>query len=136
MPLPLLPLRVQADIEQQKSWEGISTPQDLAQYLSRVLSVDPNSLANIAEITFSSLEPTEGERGKIWIKTSEPVAIGIPVGGAYRMIYEQPPGVPYLVIGDENKIPSYARKLTASELTSYNLQAPDPGVANWSIINL
>lgn len=42
---PVLPLVIQNDAEKQRSWEGIQTPQDLAYYMARVLSVDQRNIA-------------------------------------------------------------------------------------------
>lgn len=131
---PFLPILVQSDIEQQQSWEGISIPNDLARYMARVLAVDPNSILSFDEVIYSNIQPSGDESKKIWIKTGEPYAIGIPTSDNYKMFYQQPVNVPYLFIGREGDIPDYSRVLTSSELEKYKLTAPDNKVANWIII--
>lgn len=131
----LLPLLVQNDAEPQKSWAGISNPNDLARYIASVLSVDAESFDALNEIIISSTEPTGEDRNKIWIKTDEPVGIGIPIGSTYRVISDKPINIPYLHIGSIETIPSYARRLGSTELSNYKLDAPDNSIASWVIIS-
>jgi hypothetical protein len=133
MKYPALPLVVQRNIEQQKSWEGISTPFELAQYLARIMSIDPNELLQLNEIVYSDVEPVGDEARKIWVKTDEPFGIGVPVGNAYRMIYQYPPNVPFLFIGE---MPTYARELTTDEMSIYSLTKPTSTTAHWIIYEI
>lgn len=136
MPKQFLPLRVAEDIEVQQSWNGISTPNELAKYFSRVLAVDPSSIVGLQETVYSSVRPQGEDANKLWIKTTEPVGIGIPVGGSYRMIFEEPVNTPYLFIGDIENIPSYARRLTDTERSDYALGNPAETKASWVIIEV
>lgn len=133
MAYPSLPLVVANDKEKQRSWEGISTPHDLALYMSRMLGVDPNKLLQLNEIIYSDLEPTGQDAKKVWIKTEEPIGIGIPVGGKYSIIYKYPPSTPILWIQGISNLPSYMRELTVTELEDYSITEPTSSKAAWVI---
>lgn len=137
-PIPLLPLKYQNDIEQLRSWEGISTPADLLKLAAARLSVDVNSLLRFEEVVYTDVEPTGESRKKIWIKTDDPVAVGIPSGEKYTMIYQYPVNVPFIWMFKSlgNVIPSYSRVLTATELTDLNLTAPKETAGKYIIIEL
>jgi hypothetical protein len=130
----VLPIVAANDIEKNRSWEGISTPHDLAMYMSRVLAVDPSAVERIQEVVYSDVQPTGEDSSKIWIKTSYPAAIGLPVGGEYEVIYQYGPNVPILWI--TAAVPSYMRKLNSTELTDYGLTDPPNGVAKWVIFEI
>lgn len=131
---PVLPLVVQSELEPLKSWEGISTPSDLARYMARVLSVDPNQLLQFEEIVFSDVQPTGDEASKIWFKTDEPIGIGIPSGdNDYNILYQYSPNVAYLWLNGSDRLPSYFRKITQSELEDYSLTDPTEKKAFWVV---
>jgi len=131
--LPTLPLKVQKGIEPQESWEGYSTPTDLARYMAQVLSVDPNQLLQFEEVIFSDSQPSGEKSKKLWIKTDAPVAIGIPYSGGYNLIYQYPANIPFLWVKG-NSFPSFLRKLTNAELNDYNLEDPEVNTAFWLIM--
>ena len=133
MAYPLLPLRVANDREQQRSWEGLSTPHELALYIARMMSVDPNKLLQLNEIIYSDLQPTGLDSKKIWIKTEEPVGIGIPVGGEYSIIYKYPPHTPILWTQGLKNLPGYMREISSTELSDYSLTAPSSDKIAWVI---
>lgn len=132
MAYPNLPLSLQNDVEQGKSWEGNSTPHDLAQYMARVLSVDPNLLLALQEVVYSDVQPTGEDSKRIWIKTSAPAGIGIPTSFGYKVIYEYPANVPFLWVS-EDALPTYVRRLTNGELANYSLTDPIIATAYWVI---
>jgi hypothetical protein len=132
---PVLPLVASKDIEALKSWEGIQTPSDLVRLMAARLSVDPNQLNQFSEIVFSDVQPASNTT-KIWIKTNAPIAIGIPSGGSYTLLYQYPPNVPFIYT-DISNIPVFLRVLSQNELDTYNLTAPDAGSnASWVIMNI
>ena len=130
---PIIPLRVASLVEPQASWEGISTPHELAKWLSRILSVDATKLAETQEIVFGDLQPQGDDQNKIWVKTSEPVGFGLPVGDSYTIIYQYPPNVPLLWAGSDATIPSYLTTLSEDQITSFGLSTPNKGT--WVIFN-
>ena len=132
---PIVPIRVSRDIEQLRSWEGISTPYDLALFMGRVLSIDATKLTQLQEIIYSDLEPTGLDRKKLWIKTNEPIGFGIPTGDLYSMIYKYPVNIPMLWTLGGNGLPSYMTKLTDEQLTKFSLAKPTDSNYFWVIFN-
>lgn len=131
MNLPNIPLEVAKDIEQNVSYEDMPTPADLLNYMARMLSVDPNKLNNLQDVEVTSVQPDSAD--KIWIKTNEPVGIGLPIGGSYQMIYKYPANSPFLLKGS---VPSVLRKLTSDEISDYGLTAPTASNINWVILSV
>lgn len=132
---PILPLVASKDVEGLRSWEGMETPSDLVRLMASRLSVDPNQLEQFNEVVYTDVQPPSNT-SKIWIKTSQPIGIGIPSGGTYHILYQYPPNVPFLYVHADD-IPQYLRELTASELDKYNLTAPDEGSnASWVIMEV
>ena len=126
-----LPIRAASPIERLQSWEGINSPYELALLLCKVLSVDGDKVSQ--EIVYSNIEPEGNDAAKIWIKTNEPVGIGIPSSDGYKMIYQVSANTPFLWIGKESSIPSYYRKLTDGEITKCGLNDTDGENAFWLI---
>jgi hypothetical protein len=120
----MIPIKRVKGIEAQATFDGISTPNDLANLMTRLLAVDDAGFVSLQEIVVSPNEPTGEEKKKLWIKSSNPPAIGLPIGGVYRMLYQYPPGVPFLWIDGEENLPTYMNKLTKSEMLSYGLPFP------------
>lgn len=120
----MIPIKRVKGIEAQKNFEGISTPNDLANMMTRLLAVDDNDFLDLQEIIVSATEPRDTDRQKLWVKNSNPPALGLPIGGQYVMIYPYPPNIPILWVQGEDELPFYLRKLTAGELTDYNLFNP------------
>ncbi len=136
MKRPVLPLVLQKNKEPLKSWEGISTPSELAAYLATVFSVDPNQLLQFEEIVFQEIEPVGEEAKKLWIKTDLPVGLGLPSGEGYNMIYQYPPNVAMLWLKGEEKLPDYLRKLTSDQLTDYGLTDPSDKKVFWIVLDV
>ncbi len=135
MSIPIIPIRVAKDVEPMRSWEGISTPHDLALYMARILSIDGSKIMQLQEVVYSDLEPTGEDRKRLWVKTSEPVGYGIPTGDNYTVIYKYPAGVPILWVNSLSPAPSYMRKLTDLELGNYSLTDPVDRDFYWVIFN-
>lgn len=132
---PVLPLVASKDIETLKTWEGIETPNDLVRLMAARLSVDPNQLNQFSEVVFSDVQP-ESNTTKLWIKTNVPVAIGLPSGGTYNLIYQYPPNVPFIYTDIAN-LPVFLRALSVNEMTNYSLTYPVAGSnAAWVIMNV
>jgi len=136
MNLPAIPLLVAKNIEQQKSWEGISTPYDLALYFAKILSVDPSKILQLQEVIYSDVQPTGDDAKKLWVKTDEPVGFGIPTGEGYSVVYRYPPNTPILWTVAIEDLPAYMRKMTSGEIGDYKLVAPDADKATWVIFNI
>lgn len=128
-----IPLKVANDAEQSKSWEGISTPHDLALYLARVMSLDAEKILALKEIYIGQEPPTGDDLGKIWLGNVDPVFLGIYSGGGYRKIYQYPINVPFLWIGS---MPDYFRALTVEELDEYGLKDPAKPSVRWVIFEV
>lgn len=133
MNIPNLPLRVKSSIEPTSSWEGLSTPTDLAFFMAKVLSLSANELKDFEEIVFSNSQPTGDEASKIWIKTDEPLGIGIPVGKEYQVIYQHPKNIPFVWNNNINVVPSYLRPLTDEDLKQYGFTKPISSNYVWVI---
>lgn len=133
---PLIPLQVASNIEKQASWEGISTPHDMAEYIARIVSVNPDQLKQFDEVIYSDVEPSGEDRKKIWFKTDKPVGIGVPSGSDYILFYQYPTNTPILWLGGKEKIPSYSRKLTTQQLEDYGLKTPLDSDIVWIVIEV
>lgn len=131
-----LPVSLQSDLEKNRSWEGITTPHDLALYMSRVLFIDPSRILALNEIIYSDVTPTGLDAKKIWIKTDIPVGIGIPTGDGYSMLFQYPPDVPVLWTKGISEIPAYMRQITEAELLEMGITAPTNTDYAWVIYNL
>jgi len=132
----VLPLLVANTIEASRKWEEIcQSPQALTAWLIRMLAVDISGIASITEIVKSASEPQGSDRSKLWLKMSDPVGIGVPYDGVYKMIYEYPPNCAVLWTKDLADLPSYFRKLTTSELSSVGLTSPTNGYT-WVVMEV
>lgn len=131
--LPILPLKVAKDIEPEKTWENMHSPDDLLNYMAIRLGVDISQLDTINEIIYSSIEPVGSDRRKLWLKTEGVPAIGIPFDNQYKMIWQYPPNVPLLWV-IQGVLPAGMRRLTVSELTRYGLTNP-PDINYYYVIN-
>jgi hypothetical protein len=118
-----LPLIVARDIEPQRSFDGITSPLDLAVFLARIMAVDTRSIERLGEVYVGSVEPTESDRKLIWINTSPPMSFAYLVGGQYKHIYQYPANIPFIWASPEDP-PSYLRRLTGDELTDMSLTEP------------
>ena len=119
-----LPLLVAKNVEAQRTFEGIATPLDLAVFLSRILVVDSKAVNQLSEVYIGSTEPTGADRKPIWINTGFLYSIALLMGNQYKHIYPYPVNTPFIWAIGEDELPSFARKLTVSELTDYSLVAP------------
>lgn len=121
---PLLPLLAANDIEPLKSWEDVTSPHDLVLYLIRMAAVDPNQLLQFTEIVVGPDQPSGADRNKLWLKNTDPFAVGIFNGNTYKLIYEYPPNVPLIWTKARSEFPSYLTELNDGQLTSYGLTKP------------
>lgn len=133
--LPAIPLAVAKTIEPKKTWEGVSTPHDLALYIASLLSIDPTRLSLLQEIIYSDVTPTGEDSKKIWIKTNPPIGVGIPSESGYEIIYQYPVNTPILWVKLNGSKPQYLRQLTQDEVESFGLNEPDDDIAIWTIFN-
>jgi hypothetical protein len=118
-----LPLIIAKDIEAQRTFEGISTPVDLAIFLARILAVDFRSVEQLQEIYIGSVEPGGPDRKPIWINTSTLYSIALLVGNSYRHIYPYPVNTPFIWT-QSGELPQFARRLSVGELAEFSLTAP------------
>lgn len=128
-----LPLKVLRDIEQNRSWEGLSTPYELLKYFASRLAVDAEQLSQMQELVYSDVQPTGDDAKKVWIKTDEPVGIGIPNGTGYSVIYKYPANTPFIWTTGLNDLPAYLRQLSQGDLDSYGLTKPQSATVAWVI---
>lgn len=130
----LLPLKAVNDIERLKSWEGINTPSDLIKFLIKHAVVDPSAITQLFDVVYSETEPAnEEDRGKLWIKTSSPIGIGIPKTDGFTMLHQFPVDVPFLWLAKRGNVPYYLEKLTSSQLEKFGLTEPDQEGTYWVI---
>jgi hypothetical protein len=133
--IPTLPLRVSRTPD-KPTWEGITDPLQLAYYLARILSVDPKGLIEFQEIQYSSVAPTGEESNQLWIKTGNPIGIGIPVGGEYKIFYQYPPNVALAWLVGAGDPPDFLRTLTIDEIEDLGLTDPDETKFKWVIFEV
>lgn len=120
----LIPLIAARDIEANRSWEGISTPNDLLQYFIKHAAVDGSKIPTLNEFIYQGIEPAGSDRSKVWINTEGIISINIPVGGVYQKFYQYPPFVP-LIWNRDNNLPLGFRALNEQELEGMSLDEPD-----------
>lgn len=121
----IIPLQVANPIEAKRSWQDFcQNPQDLLQWVIRTLGVDITNFTNLSPIIISDTEPVGADKEKIWIKPGNPPALGVPYGQVYTMFYPYPVNIPFLWLGMESTLPSYATKLTPDQLTDMGLTEP------------
>lgn len=123
--IPVLPLVKARDIEALKSWSDILTPQDLLEYITKMLGVDPNQILQFEEIEFSSVQPQGQSRKKIWVDTDGAPSIGVLVGSSYQLFYQYPPNVPLLWTQPESDFPQYLTRLSTDQMEEYGLELPE-----------
>lgn len=122
--IPALALQIANDIEPLRSWENITSPADFVQYIARTLTVDPNQIIKLQEVVFNSIEPSGSDRGKLWIKTDNPIGIGIPSGPSYLVIYKYPPDIPLLWTKGRDALPNFMEELTEGQMADMGLTVP------------
>lgn len=120
----MIPIKRVKGIEAQATFDGVSTPNDLANMLTRLLAVDDEGFLSLKEIIVSPNEPTGEEKKKLWIKSSNPPGIGLPIGGIYKMIYQYPVGIPFLWVDGLENLPGYMDIIEWQTLDSYGLKRP------------
>ena len=130
-----LPVQTASPVELHECWGDYPNPSAFFAAISSFLFVDSEKLGDSSGVIFSDTQPSATDNAKIWLKTSEPYAVGFFAGGSYRLFYQYPPNVPLLFpqtfkFGGTtgNKI----RLLTASEITGYGFSNPTNG-AIWGI---
>jgi hypothetical protein len=126
---PIAPLIVANEKEKSRSWDDLETPSKLASWFQKVFAVDLGILKQQFNLFVGPDEPKGGNRGKVHIKTSRPIAVGLYVQGGYEYVYQYPPNVPLQFPSDD--IPNEITELTSSELSFYNLTNGDNFVWGW-----
>jgi hypothetical protein len=122
-----LPLRRANDTEALRTWEDIKTPDDLINYIVAHFAVEADGLARLMEIYRGPIAPSGDDLGKLWLKTNNPVGIGVYNGAGYEIIYQYPPNVPLLWTQGSSAFPSYLYTLTEEDLTNFGLTNPTGG---------
>lgn len=83
--IKIIPLQ---QTEPNLTWEMFcQSPYKLLQAFTQYFAVEGKFLENLPAIIFSATTPGAPDRSKIWIKTSNPYAIGLFLDGQYRMDY-------------------------------------------------
>lgn len=120
---PVAPLVRANDKEVERTWEDLETPSKLAAWFQTIFGVDLATLQRFQQVYIGPSEPTGANRGKLHAKTSDPIGIGMQIGGKYQYIYQYAPNTPiqYITDGNTSNIPVYLRILTAEELIKYDL---------------
>lgn len=131
---PKLPLLIANEVEARRSWEDIcSSPQALAIWIARTFAVDAGKILDLTDIHVGEDQPTGGDFGKLWIKNTNPPAVGIPYGTQYHLIYPYPMGVPILWVKGITSIPYYMRQLSGNEVLQMGLTEPLDDNYKWVI---
>ncbi len=123
--LPTLPLVAANEVEINRTWEELGTPAQFLAWLIQHMAVDPKKLGQFNEIIFGSSAPVGLDKGKLFIKTTNPPAIGIPVGETYQYIYTYPVNVPLPWAGAADEVPVYLTKMGAADLLPYGITIPE-----------
>lgn len=128
----ILPVKVANDEERHRKWSEITqSPQDFLNWLVKLLGVDATQIAELTDVVISPTIPQGNER--VWFKTSDPVAVGIPTTNGYRMIYQYPSNTPLLwLLGQEN-LPNGFIPIPEGSLPDYGLTAPGNESYLWVI---
>lgn len=123
------------------TWEDLcSDPMKLFKEFARRYIVNANSLKSSTAAIKSDNIPEPVDRGKIWIKTSWPYAIGVVIDGTYKMdwgLSGYPANMPFL--WKESKmspVPGNIHKLTTDEITAFGIvdtTGTDPEKLSWFI---
>lgn len=120
------PIKVANPKETRQDWNIVTRDlSELALWIARTFAIDVSDILNRSTPVYSgSQEPVGSDKGKIWIKTSSPPAIGIPFSDGYQLIYPMPPNTPQLWMGGKGEHPNYTRLVTSEELDELGLTAP------------
>ena len=131
---PHLPLSIANEVEARRSWEDIcNSPQSLAIWIGRTFAVDASQILALTNIYIGADEPSGGNFGKLWLKNTNPPAIGIPYGKEYQLIYPYPMQIPILWTQGATTIPSYMRQLSGNELSQMGITEPTNDAYIWVI---
>lgn len=122
---PLLKLLRVRNPEPERRWEEMPTPDEVLTWMLSHLAVDARALKPFAGVIVSGSVPLKENRGKLWVKTSEPVGVGVFVNGQWQMTYKYPPNTAFLWTQGANKIPAtgYIFQLSEAEVTELGLPA-------------
>lgn len=120
-------LKVAKPTEVRQDWSQVTQSLPVfAQWIARTFAVDLTDLLSKNELIYvGSSEPTGEDKGKIWIKNTNPPGIGIPFSDTYVVIYPFPPNSPVLWTGGSANQPGYVRKLSDTELEQFGLTDPE-----------
>jgi hypothetical protein len=121
---PVLNLEFSQDKERALSWESFPHPNALLQWLVQHLFVNTAKIQTSSQIILSAAKPSAADATKLWLKTSEPYAIGFVAGGSYKMFWQFPDTSPFLWTKTNQGLPQGVTQLTVSELTKFSLSNP------------
>lgn len=116
---PIAPLIVANEKEKERNWDDLETPSKIASWFQKLFAVDLGTVKKELNFFVGPSEPEGGDRGKVHIKTSRPIGVGIFVQGSYEYIYKYPVNVPLQFPSDS--IPVGLIALTVAELSEYDL---------------
>lgn len=137
-PVLSLQLLVAKPPETDQSWDSGNagrSPFDLALFLQKILFVDAGEFAKLTGVIRQSGQPQPEDTNKLWIKTSEPIGVGVYSGG-WQVIYEFTPHAPML--WDTNKrgpLPLYMARMTSSQMSGAGLTEPTDERWAWVTFN-
>lgn len=137
-PVLKLDLKVAKPPEPQSSWEQSNagrSPYDLALFLQTMLFVDAGAFAKLTGVVRQSAQPQPQDTNKLWLKTSDPVGVGIYSGG-WQLIYQFPAYTPFLWdISKRGAVPVYCVAMSDTEIAAAGLGVPTNTNYQWVIFN-
>jgi hypothetical protein len=112
--------------EPNLTWEDLcSDPMKLFEEFARRFVVNGNDLKSVVGVVRNDNIPEPKDRGRIWVKTSWPYAIGVLIDGGWKMdwgLSGYPANTPFLWKESEmDPVPGFIHKLTSDEITNYGL---------------
>lgn len=121
-----LPLVALKPSEPNLTWEQFcSDPIKLFEEFANRYIVDANALKSSVAAVKNDNIPEPVDRGKIWIKTSWPYAIGVVIDGKYKMdwgLSGYPANTPFLwKEANISPVPGFIHKLTSDEIAAYGI---------------
>lgn len=129
----LAKLEVKKGVEPIDSWKSLC--KDPTTFLKEiadrlVLSQD----LDIDKVIVSDNVPSPADRGKLWVKTSWPYALGVMIDGSFRMDYGLsgfPVNTPFLALPSiMEPLKGNVAKLSDTDITNYGLTNTTVGASN------
>lgn len=118
----IIKLLKSSDLEPVESWSGLcNSPNDLLGFIIERIYGKIDTSFN--DIILSDKKPEGEDRKKIWIKTTEPYAIGVLIDGEWRLDYGlsgYPENIPFLH-KEINLLVDGLIMLESADITKYGL---------------